>query len=40
MQYKRIMGGLRIRRYLRTREEEFELLVRNHEKLVNFVAKI
>ena len=38
LQYRRIMGGFRIRNYIREKDTEFELLRKNHKELVNLVA--
>lgn len=40
LQFRRIIGGFRIRRYIRQKDKEFDLLRRNHNELVELVAKL
>jgi len=38
LQFRRITGGLRVRRLIKNKDKEFDLLKRNHTELVNLVA--
>jgi len=40
LQFKRIIGGFRVRSYLKQKNKEFDLLRRSHNELVNLVAEI
>jgi 1-acyl-sn-glycerol-3-phosphate acyltransferase len=40
IQFRRILGGFRIRSYLKNKNNEFDLLRRNHIELVNLVASL
>lgn len=40
LQFHRIMGGFKIRNYIREKDIEFELLRKNHNELVNLVAAL
>jgi 1-acyl-sn-glycerol-3-phosphate acyltransferase len=40
LQFKRIIGGFRVRSYLKQKNKEFDLLRRKHNELVNLVAGI
>jgi uncharacterized membrane protein (DUF485 family) len=40
LQFRRIIGGFRIRSYIRQKDKEFDLLRRNHNELVELVAKL
>jgi 1-acyl-sn-glycerol-3-phosphate acyltransferase len=39
-QYKRIIGGFRIRKYIKTENREFALLRKNHSELVNTIKEL
>jgi 1-acyl-sn-glycerol-3-phosphate acyltransferase len=38
LQFRRILGGFRVRRLIRQKNEEFNLLRKNHNELVNLIA--
>jgi len=38
LQFRRILGGFRVRRLIKNKDKEFDLLRRNHTELVNLVA--
>lgn len=38
LQFRRIIGGFRVRRLIKNKDKEFDLLKRNHTELVNLVA--
>ncbi|MCX6253839.1 MAG: hypothetical protein NTV31_05105, partial [Bacteroidia bacterium] len=38
LQFRRITGGLRVRSFIKHKNDEFDLLRRNHDELVNLVA--
>ncbi len=40
LQFRRIIGGFRIRSYIRNKDKEFDLLRQNHKELVEQVAKL
>ncbi|MEI6049700.1 MAG: 1-acyl-sn-glycerol-3-phosphate acyltransferase [Bacteroidota bacterium] len=38
LQYRRIIGGFRVRNYIKNKDKEFDLLSRNHNELVNLIS--
>lgn len=40
LQFRRIRGGFRVRKYIKYNNEEYYLLKKNHEELVNFVTSL
>jgi 1-acyl-sn-glycerol-3-phosphate acyltransferase len=40
LQFRRITGGFRVRKYIGNKDNEFDLLIKNHNKLVNLVAEL
>jgi hypothetical protein len=40
LQFRRISGGFKVRRYILNKDREFDLLRKNHNELVNLVAEL
>jgi 1-acyl-sn-glycerol-3-phosphate acyltransferase len=38
LEYRRIIGGFRIRNYIKTKDKEFDLLRKNHNELLNLIT--